>query len=487
MKPRLLVLALLPMLLSACIGTGGLAPSATLRDPDRLDAAATLARATLSPAAWPAGDWWRGYSDAQLATLIAEALHDSPTIGVAQARIRQAQAAAAVTGASLSPQMSAGARTSRQRFTEHGAVPPALAGSWQWSNEATLNFGYEFDFWGKNRAALDGAIGRTRAAEVDAEAVRLLLTVGITQQYIRLAQLHAQHDVLETTLAQRQQIVELTRQRVAAHLDSQAELKQAELGIPAARAELAATREAIDLVKLQLAALAGAGPDRGERIERPQLRHLHPAALPAVLPSALLARRPDIVAQRWRVEALRRDIDAAHARFYPSFNLTALAGLQSLGFSRFLDAGSAIAGAGPSVGLPVFDGGRLRGNLALRNADYDVAVEGYNQAVIDALRDVSSQVTSLRWLEERLALQREATATAAQAHELAVQRYRAGLGNNLQVLTAQLQLLAQQRLQVELDARAFDLDLQLVRALGGGYRPSIDPAGTPALASKVTP
>jgi outer membrane protein TolC len=145
-------------------------------------------------------------------------------------------------------------------------------------------------------------------------------------------------------------------------------------------------------------------------------------------------------------------------------------GLQSLGFSALLQGGSSIASAGAGLSLPIFDGGRLRGNLALRNADYDVAVEAYNQTLADALRDVVSQLVSIQWLAERNALQAEALATAQQAYDLSVQRYGAGVGNYLQVLAAQIQVLAQQRAQIELDTRAFDLDMQLARALGGGYR-----------------
>lgn len=199
-------------------------------------------------------------------------------------------------------------------------------------------------------------------------------------------------------------------------------------------------------------------------------------ALLAGCASELIARRPDVVAQRWRVEALRGDIAVAQARFYPSFNLGALLGLQTLGFDRFFNAGSGIANAGSSMSLPIFDGGRLRGNLALRHADYDVAVEGYNLALIDAVRDVASQLVSLQWLQQRSSLQAQATATAQQAHALALQRYRAGLGNYLQVLASELQLLAQQRSELELDTRAFELDLQLVRALGGGYQQTLTPS-----------
>ena len=466
---RVAALASAVALLAGCASNAGLKPLARMRDADQLQAAATLARAQVSPAAWPARDWWHRYSDPQLDLLIDEALAVNPGMRAAEARVRQAAAAAGIAGTALSPQVTGAARSNRVEFSENSNVPKPLAGSWNWSNEASLNFSYELDFWGRNQAALDAAVGREKAAEVETEAVRLLLTVGVTQTYLKLSQLYAQHDLGEEVLQQRQQVLALTERRVAASIDSQADLKQAQLAIPLAKADIATVDEAIALVRAQLAALLGAGPDRGATIARPQLKLARPATVPGVLPSELLARRPDVVAQRWRVESLGKEIDAAQALFYPTVNLNGLIGLQSLGFGRFLQGGSAIAGAGAGLSLPIFDGGRLRGNLALRNADYDLAVEAYNQTLIDALRDVASQLLSIEWLAERGTLQAQALLTAQQAYELSLQRYRSGLGNYLQVLSTQIQVLQQQRAQIELDTRAFDLDMQLARALGGGY------------------
>ncbi|NGZ83136.1 efflux transporter outer membrane subunit [Duganella aceris] len=466
---RRAALAAAVALAAGCASDAGLKPQARMRDADQLQATATLARAQVSPAAWPARDWWRRYSDPQLDRLVDEALAASPSMRIAEARVRQAAAAAGIAGAALSPQVTGAARSNRVAYSENSNVPKPLAGSWKWSNEASLNFSHELDFWGKNQATLDAAMGREKAAEVEVEAARLVLTVGITQTYLRLSQLYAQRDLGEDVLRQRRQVLELTERRVAASIDSQADLKQAQLAIPLARTELATADEAIALVRAQLAALLGAGPDRGAAIERPQLKLARPAAVPAMLPSVLLARRPDVVAQRWRVESLGRDIDAAKAQFYPSINLNGLIGLQSLGFSHLLQGGSMIAGAGAGLSLPIFDGGRLRGNLALRNADYDVAVEAYNQTLIEALRDVVSQLVSIEWLGERGTLQAQALETAQQAYDLSLRRYRSGVGNYLQVLASQIQVLQQQRAQIDLDTRAFDLDMQLARALGGGY------------------
>jgi len=454
--------------LTACASPDGLHTSAHKLDAGKLQASESLASVTLSKAGWPTQDWWRRYGDPQLDSLIVEALAQSPNLRVAQARVRQAAALVGATEAAAGAQVGAGVRSNRQQFSEHGTTPPPVAGTWKWVNEASLNFSYEFDFWGKHESAIEAAIGRARASEVDAYAARLVLVTGILRGYVRLQQAYQQLDIAQETLKQREHVVALTRQRVAAHIDSDVELKQAESLVPAAKVQIAQLNEAMALVRTELAALAGQGPDRGLALARPQLKEPGESLLPSALPAELIGRRPDVVAQRWRAEAAGKDIAVARDQFYPNISLTALLGVQRLGFSEWFTAGSRISGIGPALTLPIFDSGRLRSGLAVRNAEYDIVVEQYNATVVDAVRDVVSQLTSLHWLEEERTQQRDALATAKQAYDLALQRYRAGIGNYLQVLAAQSQLLAAQRFEVDLDMRAIDLDVGLARALGGG-------------------
>jgi NodT family efflux transporter outer membrane factor (OMF) lipoprotein len=454
--------------LTACASPSGLYTSAHKLDAGKLQASESLAPATLSKAAWPTQAWWRRYGDPQLDALITEALEQSPNLRVAQARVRQAFALAGATEAAAGAQVGAGVRSSRQQFSEHGATPPPVAGSWKWVNEASLNFSYEFDFWGKHKSAIEAAIGRARASEVDAYAARLVLVTGVLRGYVGLQQAFEQLDIAQETLKQREHVVALTRQRVAARIDSDVELKQAESQVPAAKVQIAQINEAMALTRMELAALAGQGPDRGLALARPQLKETRASLLPSALPAELIGRRPDVVAQRWRAEAAGKEIAVARDQFYPNISLTALLGVQRLGFTDWFTAGSRISGIGPALTLPIFDAGRLRSGLAVRNAEYDIAVEQYNATVVDAVRDVVSQLMSLRWLEEERTQQRDALATSKQAYDLALQRYRAGVGNYLQVLAAQSQLLAAQRLEVDLDIRAIELDVGLARALGGG-------------------
>ncbi len=472
MKTLPLVIAVASCLLAACADTGGLAVHSTPLAPGQLAAEQSLAATPLSAAAWPREDWWSAFGDPQLDRMVQTALANQPSLRAAQARVRQAQAVVGVTSASLRPQGQLTFKGAEQRFSENSIYPKTLAGQINSINYGELGVSQELDFWGRNAAAVDAAIDRAHVSEVAAQATWLLLTTSLARTYLRLDTAWAQRDLAAQTLAQREQLLALVQHRVAANLDSRLELTQAEEALPAVRARMAMIDESIALLGNQLAALQGQGPDAGLAVERPRLATPKASAvLPSALPAQLLGRRPDIVAERWRVEAMSQDIREARARFYPNVTLNLFAGFQSIGLSDFLTAGSRVWGIGPAISLPIFDGGRLRANLGLHQAAYDAAVEQYNGVVIAALHDVVDQLVSLKWLGRQLVEQEQALALSRRAFELAQSRYRSGLASYLQVLVAEVQMLQQQRLTVESQGRERELHLNLIRALGGGLTP----------------
>jgi NodT family efflux transporter outer membrane factor (OMF) lipoprotein len=458
------------MLAAGCASMQGLSPQATLKSGNELVAEKSLSSATHATAAWPATDWWRSLNDPQLDRLMDEALAGSPSLKIAAARTRKALAFADVSKAALYPQVNADAEITRERFSARGQVPPPLAGAWSTPHQLEATFSWELDFWGKNRAAYESALGIAKATEIDAYAASLALSTSVAQTYVQLQRAYLQLDVAQKTLKDREQVYALTRDRNAAGLDSRLELKQAESAVPATCEQIAQLEETIELSRNQLASLLGQGPDRGLAIARPTAAVLAtPVALPATLPAELLGRRPDVQAQRARVEAAQKDIASAKAEFYPNVNLIAFAGLQALGGAGFLSAASRMMGFGPAVSLPIFDAGRLRANLAGKDADYDVAVEQYNQTLADAMRDVVDQLASFRSVDEQRAQEQLALAAAQEAYDLAILRYRDGIGNYLQVLSAETPLLVQQSLDADLRSRRLALSIDLVRALGGGF------------------
>lgn len=459
----------LACVLAGCASYSGIEPVAKLRE-------AAPANATPEPAVSPT--WWTEFGDPQLDALVAEALRGNPNLAVAQARLRRAQSVLEVANAATLPQVGAAVDITRQRYTENGAVPAPLAGSVRENGSLQLNASWEIDFFGRHHAALEAALGQARAAEADVEAARNVLAANVARSWFQLARLQEQTAVARRTLAQREKQLELVKQRVGAGLDTALELRQSEGALPEARLQLEVLDEQTQAARHALAALLGRTDPRVTEAV-PALTALHTSAsLPASLPADLLGRRPDVAAARWRVEAAAQDVQSAKAQFYPNVNLVAFVGLSSIGLDRLLDAGSMQWGAGPALRLPIFDAGRLRANLRTRTADLDAAVESYNAAVLEAIHETADAVASLRSVARQQAEQRQALAAAEAAYDIALQRYRAGLGTYLHVLSAETAVLNQRRQGVDLAARGLDARVALYRALGGGYAPQ------PALASR---
>ena len=465
--------------ITGCADSSGIAPQASLRDAASLGL--VTAPAALAPAP-VAAEWWRDFGDETLNGLVAQALESSPNLKLAQARLARAQAVTDVAHAATLPQVGGQLDLTRQRYTATGAVPPPLAGAIFNSGTAQLAASWEVDFFGKNRAALDAALGNARAAQADAQAARVLLASQVARTYFQLVRLNEQAAVASRTLAQRIETLKLVQDRVNAGLDTRLELRQSEGGLPEARLQLETVREQMALTRNALQALVGQQKSAAALVPSAQSA-IKNVALASVIPADLLGRRADIAAARWRIEASVNDVANAKAQFYPNINLVAFAGFSSIGLGNLLESGSQQWGVGPALRLPIFEAGRLRANLRGRAADQDAAVESYNAAVVDAVRDVADQVASQQAIGRQQLEQRAAQDAAESAYAIAVQRYQAGLGNYLNVLTAETSVLAQRRLAVDLAGRALDTQVALIRALGGGYAP--EPLAATQEATKI--
>jgi NodT family efflux transporter outer membrane factor (OMF) lipoprotein len=461
-----LLLPLVALTLMGCVDRGNWKPAPQLKS-DALASSQTLKDAKLEAAAWPADQWWRSYGDPQLDALVEEALAGSPTLEIAQARLRAAQAQTVAARAARDPQTVFNASITRERFPQNELYPAPLGGSWATAGNATLDFSWDLDLWGRNRQLLAAARAGEAAAEADRQAARLAISVAVVQAYIQFDLNYSLLDVTNDNLTQQQSILDLTQQRVSAGLENTARVKQSEGTVALTRAGLAFVEANIELSRNQLADLAGAGPDRGQSLKRPQLHAPADIALPSQLPADLLGRRPDVAAARAMVEAANRGVKAAEADFYPNINLAAFAGLQPVGLSQVFD--SRTFGAGPALSLPVFNRGALRGQLYGRQAQFDSSVGQYNQTLLDAVKDVADVVANWRGLERETLQEQTALDAAQRSYDLTSERYRAGLDNYLSVLSSQNQVLLAQTLRAELQARRLTFSVNLVQALGGGY------------------
>jgi NodT family efflux transporter outer membrane factor (OMF) lipoprotein len=427
-----------------------------------------------APAAtWPGDGWWRTYGDPQLDGLIDEGLRGSPDLDLARARLQAASAMVKGAHAARLPEITGTASFTQQKQSYNNLIPKdALPQGWHDYGLATLNLSYEFDFWGKNRAALAAALSEQRAAEVEVDEARLIISTSVASAYAELVNLYTLRDNAAATLDLRTKTVALFRQRYQFGLETLSSVREVEARQSGAQADLLSIDESIGLQRNAIAALLGAGPDRGLKITRPTAQFGGSQGLPPNLALELLGRRPDIVAARLRTEAAARRIDQAKAGFYPSVNLIAFVGVQSLGIENLTKSGSDLGSVGPAISLPIFNTERLQGQLRGAHADYDAAVATYNATLSNALREVADAATSRRSLDGELAASRAAVAAAAEAHDIVSRRYQGALATYLDVLTAEDQLISAQRADAELETRALILDVALVRALGGGFSPA---------------
>lgn len=454
------------VLLASCASYKGIEPAATMRSPDSLAATQSLPD---QHGQWPDAAWVKQIGGEPLQALVDEALAGNPNLQVAAARVAAAKAAAEVAHADGQIKGSAGLKGTYQRYTEHGLVPVPLAGTWQSDNSLTLNVSYDLDFWGRHAAEFRSAISQDKAAQAEQYNARLILSTSVARAWVQLARQYAQRDLNQQQVEVAQQIRKLMMLRERAGLEDASRTQEIEQVLAFLRVQQSSLDENIALTRNQLAALLGQGPDRGQQIARPQLPAESAVALPDALPLALLGRRPDLVAARWRVEAAQGGIDASKAAFYPNINLAAFAGFSSLGLSNLLDSGSRVAGIGPAITLPILSSNALRGNLKQQTASYDAMVATYNQALVDALHDVADQVQSMRAAEQQNRQQQLGTQAAQADLKLSRERERVGTSNMLPVLISKLGLLQQQRSDLDLLARRSDLHITLIKALGGGF------------------
>lgn len=455
------------LLLGACAGFPSRTVQAPLKPADQYASEHSFAGPT---AQWPADAWWQSYGDAQLDALMDEALAGSPSVAVAVARLQRAQAVIQTANAATKPQVNANASMTEQKQSYNYITPRALTPQgWNDYGRSTLDFSWDMDLWGRNRAALAAATSEADAARADEAQARLTLATSIASSYAELARLHAALDTAKAALQVRSKTAELFRRRHDNGLETLGSVRQVDSRRAAAAADVLAIEEQLALQRNRIAALMGAGPDRGLTIAKPTVNLAQPFGLPAQLAADLLGRRPDIAAARMRAEASAKRIDQARAGFYPNVNLTAFVGVQSLGLDMLTKNGSTIGSVGPAISLPIFDGGRLRGQLRSSEADYAEAVANYDRTVVQALQEVADAATSRKALGGQLARTDEAVEAAREAWRIQNNRYEGGLSTYLDVLSAEDSLLSSLRTLTDLQSRSFTLDVALVRALGGGY------------------
>ena len=506
--PSPTVARLRPLALLAALSLSGCMIPAKVQHPTLRDDVPLAGLPSHAGAAWPATDWWRKYNDPQLDQVMALVMKQSPDLEQARSRVQTAEQSVRVTAAQAGLTIKGNAQLTRQRISDHGLMPPSLLG-FNWYNQGDLGvqLEYDFDFWGKKRASIEAALDQAHAAEAERSAAVLTIQNAVADAYFSLLADENRLQLAQQAVDVQQRLLRIAELRVRQGVDLPDTVQQVRAQLANVQQMQATLEGSIELRKVVLAALVNVSPA--------QLPPLEPRALPELeggLPDDarldLIARRPDIAASRWQVEAALKQTDVARADFFPDFSINAMAGLSSTdqgapriaGFSsgskgdlgNLFTMGSRVFGITPAVHLPIFEGGRLKAGYGASRAQLDAAIANYNVTVTNAARDVATQAVTA----QQIAARREKHDAQVKANEAlfasAQARAAHGTQDARESLNAQAQLLRQRDQAISLQAQALSTDLALIKALGGGYRsdiartasststsPSSNPAGAP--------
>ncbi len=466
----------LAMIAAAVAAAAGLAACAGLppaQAPVVLKASAPLSGLeTAGGDTWPAKEWWQRYQDPTLDTLVDEALAEAPSLATARARFDAARESVRLAGAASGAQVDLQSDALRQRLSDNGIVsafPPALL-PFHWYNTFDLGIDarYTFDWWGKQRAAVEAAMDQAHAAQAERAAAALVLASSITDVYFSWQADQSRLGLARERLASVQRESAIAADRVNAELDAADSLHRTDTALAAAREQIAGLEGSAQLRIVALAALTGRSPAELPPLEAKALPAVA-VALPDNVRLDLIARRADITASRWRVEAAEKNLESARAEFYPDISIKVLADLNSLTVDHLLEYGSRAPQAGVALHLPLFDSGRLKARYRATQVIIDQAVAAYNQTLVDAAHEVATQAATRAEISAQRAQRAIQVDAARQLRESAAARVRQGIMDSRAELAAAESWIEQRDALLQLDSAALSADIGLQRALGGGY------------------
>jgi len=423
-----------------------------------------------NPSSPPAAEiGWRTFlKDARLQQLVEIALANNRDLRVAALNVREAQAQYRIQRAGLLPQVAGFADASHARTP--GSLNPSGSASTTHVYEAGVAAAWEIDFFGRLQSLNDAVLQQYFATGYARQAAEILLVSQVADQYLAMLAFDEQLEVTRETLASAQESYKIVKLQFDTGTAPELSLQQSQSVLEQANANLAAQLRFRAQAENALVLLLGQ-PLPADLPPVVRLNHQQILAdVPAGLPSDLLARRPDILQAEALLRSENANIGAARAAFFPSINLTGSIGTASASLSGLFGAGSLAWAFVPSITVPVFQGGALRANLDLVTLRKDVGVAQYEKAIQTAFREAADGLAGRGTYDDQVAAQERFTATQQRSLELSLFRYRNGVDNYLQVLTAQTGLYNAQLALVTARMQRLTNLVDLYRALGGGWK-----------------
>jgi NodT family efflux transporter outer membrane factor (OMF) lipoprotein len=421
------------------------------------------------------GNWWELFQDAQLNSLEQQVNVSNQNLKAAEAQYTQARALLRYSRADLFPTVTAGASATRVK-TSSNRPPQSSTFNGITYNDFQIPFelSYQVDVWGRVRRNVEAYRGEAQASAADLATVNLSVHAQLALYYFQARLLDAQEQLLNSTVTQYEQALELIKSRYAGGIASDVEVQQAETQLETTRAQAIDVGVARAQFEHAVAVLVGKPP--AEFSLSPLPLTMPPPSIPTGLPAELLERRPDIAAAERRMAAANAQIGVAKAAYYPNISLGAAGGFESSAITTLLSGPSILWSAGPSALLTVFDVGRRRAASDQAIAAYNQTVANYRQTVLTGFQQVEDNVAALRILEHEAQVQDKAVTAAQKYLELAITRYKGGVTSYLEVTTAQTATLSDEVTAVNILGHRMVAAVTLVQALGGGWNSSELPA-----------
>ncbi|MDQ6648106.1 MAG: efflux transporter outer membrane subunit [Pseudomonadota bacterium] len=477
-RPRLAWVAAITLILCACATAPAKVERPKLRDDVPLAGLQASARN-----GWPDTQWWRQYGDPQLDQLMDRAMAQSPDLALAQSRLRSAEQSARLAAAKLGLTVKGNAQVARQRLSDHGFIPSQFLG-FSWYNQADLGIQlqYDFDWWGKKRATVEAALDQAHAAQAQQSAAALAIQYAVADTYFSWLADHVRLKLADQLLATQQQFTHIAELRVGQGIDLPDTAQKAQVQLAQAREMQVALEGSATIRLAALASLLGVGPTEHPNLQPRPLPSVD-GGVPANVSLDLIARRPDIAASRWQVESALKKTDAARAEFFPDLSISAMAGLSSIDLGKLFTYGSRTFALTPALHLPIFNGGSLQASYGVSKAQLDAAVAQYNSTILTAAREVATQALTVKQIAARSQEQHAQLLADQQLLSSAQARVRQGVRDARESLLAKAQLLQQRDTATQLQAQMLSADLNLIKALGGGYHAPERPAAHDASSS----
>lgn len=421
----------------------------------------------------PKGEWWRVFGDPHLNELQDAALAHNQSLKAAAARVEQARAVARISRADFFPTV--GAQPGYSRYSTSGnaaspvGVPIESFTAQQWA--VPLDLSYEIDVWGKVRRSFEAAQQLAISAETARQNILLTLQADVAVNYFALVSVAVEMDTFQQAINLRQEALGLFQLRLEAGVGTEFEVERTKVELAIAQADLAAAKQRKAELENALAVLCGRPPTGFTYATAPALAQAPQIA--ADLPASLLERRPDVAEAERQMAARNAQIGVAQAAFFPAIRLTANGGFQSAEIQDLFAWESKFWGISPSISIPIFQGGRLKADVAQAKAAYEEAVADYRQRILVAFQEVDDNLAAIRFLREQVVAREQAVAAATKSVALALDRYSAGTVNFLEVIDAESVRLQNEVARIRISTGQLNATVRLIKALGGGWEESI--------------